>query len=99
MLGIWPLSLCLGLLCCYNVPGRERQTLNTALLLRSRNPHLNREQGTVHSWVTPRSSQGSLFTPVSSSSTITAPALKGHWWDVLQGSWCPKIPQEPLTLL
>lgn len=76
MLGIWPLSLCLRLLCCYNVPGRERQTLDTALLLRSRNPHLNREQGIVHSWVTPRPSQDPFFTPVSSSITITAPALQ-----------------------
>lgn len=49
MLGIWPLSLCFGLLCCCNVPGRQRQTLNTALLLMSRNQHLNREQFTPRS--------------------------------------------------
>lgn len=56
MLGIWPLSLCFGLLCCQNVPGRERQTLNTALLPMSQNEHLNRERFTTRSSQDPLSS-------------------------------------------
>ena len=45
---------------CRNVPGRERQTLNIALLLISRNQRLNREQFTPRS---PQDPLGSCFHP------------------------------------